>query len=249
VTEILLALDIDGVIRDVSPSYRRALADTVEHYTLGAFRPTNLDIDTLKGEGIWNNDWEGAQELIYRYFEKTGIGRTSRPLSYAELVEFFQARYFGSYIHDERLLVDRNFFETWDHLGIGWGFVSGAERPSAEIVLCQRLGLINPPLVAMGEAADKPNPEGLFKLLRQFPTVSQVIYAGDTVADMLMVNRAAALDPARQYFGLGILPPHNQSAAYQAQLQQAGAKVTLRALCELTPERLGVMLASTPPDK
>jgi HAD superfamily phosphatase len=85
--------------------------------------------------------------------------------------------------------------------------------------------------------------------LRQFPTVSQVIYAGDTVADMLMVRRAAALDPARQYFGLGILPPHNQSAAYQAQLQQAGAKVTLTGLRELTPERLVAMLAPSPPDK
>ena len=58
--------DIDGVIRDVSGSYRRALADTVEFFTKSAYRPTSEEIDELKAEGIWNNDWEASQELIAR---------------------------------------------------------------------------------------------------------------------------------------------------------------------------------------
>jgi len=32
--------------------YRRALADTVEHFTAGVYRPTQTDIDQLKSEGI-----------------------------------------------------------------------------------------------------------------------------------------------------------------------------------------------------
>ena len=67
--------DIDGVIRDVTKSYRRALADTVAQFTQNAYRPTMDDIDTLKSEGIWNNDWEGSQEFIYRYWESQGKNR------------------------------------------------------------------------------------------------------------------------------------------------------------------------------
>jgi len=231
----LLALDIDGVIRDVSGSYLKALADTVEHYTEGRYRPTLPEIDTLKGEGIWNNDWEAAQELIRR-FDPTV------PVYYPTLVEFFQARYlgenFGGYIREEPLLVDRAFFDQWDAAGIAWGFVSGASRTSAEFVLCQRLGLMAPPLIAMGEAPDKPNPGGLFKLVAQFPGVTQVVYAGDTVADVLTGVQAQAQDPSRTYRAVGILPPHNQSDLYRAELHQAGAHGILTNLAQLTPQQV-----------
>ena len=73
----IAVFDIDGVVRDVSGSYRRAIADTVEQFTAGAYRPTPDDIDLLKSEGIWNNDWEGSQELVYRYFERQGPGAIS----------------------------------------------------------------------------------------------------------------------------------------------------------------------------
>ena len=57
----IVVFDIDGVVRDVGNSYRRALADTVEQFTEGAFRPSQADIDRLKAEGIWNNDWEASR--------------------------------------------------------------------------------------------------------------------------------------------------------------------------------------------
>ncbi|MBE9130170.1 MULTISPECIES: TIGR01548 family HAD-type hydrolase [unclassified Coleofasciculus] len=65
----VVVFDIDGVVRDVSGSYRRAIADTVEHFTDGAYRPSLADIDQLKSEGVWNNDWEASRELVYRHFE------------------------------------------------------------------------------------------------------------------------------------------------------------------------------------
>ncbi|WP_390883097.1 HAD family hydrolase [Kovacikia minuta] len=75
----IVVFDIDGVVRDVGGSYRRALADTVEHFTNGAYRPAQVEIDQLKSEGIWNNDWEASQELIYRYFERQGQPRPTSP--------------------------------------------------------------------------------------------------------------------------------------------------------------------------
>ncbi|MFM6757157.1 MAG: TIGR01548 family HAD-type hydrolase, partial [Dolichospermum sp.] len=74
-TKTIVIFDIDGVIRDVSGSYRRALSDTVEYFTEQAYRPTAIDIDHLKSEGIWNNDWEASQELIYRHFVSQGQQR------------------------------------------------------------------------------------------------------------------------------------------------------------------------------
>jgi HAD superfamily phosphatase len=115
----IVVFDIDGVVRDVGGSYRRALADTVEHLTSGAYRPSPVEIDDLKTEGIWNNDWEASQELVYRYFEKqplhtggatsaSGIapavesivwhdrtGRGGINIHYEKLVRFFQSRYRG----------------------------------------------------------------------------------------------------------------------------------------------------------
>ena len=60
----ILLFDIDGVIRDVAGSYRRALQETVAHYS--GWRPDASDIDRLKAEGSWNNDWDASLELLRR---------------------------------------------------------------------------------------------------------------------------------------------------------------------------------------
>jgi HAD superfamily phosphatase len=170
----IAVFDIDGVIRDVGGSYRRALADTVEHFTQGAYRPTPQDIDALKAEGIWNNDWEGSQELIYRHFETQGQARTDLTLDFDALVDFFQRRYRGpvladpnqwtGYISQEPLLVEGDYFQTLQTAQVAWGFFSGATRGSAQYVLERRVGLIKPILVAMEDAPGKPDPTGLFQV-------------------------------------------------------------------------------------
>ena len=42
----MVLFDIDGVIRDVSGSYRRALVETVHHYS--GWRPEPACVDALK---------------------------------------------------------------------------------------------------------------------------------------------------------------------------------------------------------
>lgn len=232
----LVIFDIDGVIRDVSGSYRRALADTVEYLTVGAFRPSQTEIDQLKAEGIWNNDWEGSQELVYRYFEAhqvdeeiaaktdrtvtpnpTGRGRIT--VDYEKLVAFFQSRYRGTdpvywngYICQEPLLLEPEYLALLTETGIGWGFFSGATRGSATYVLENRLGLKDPVLVAMEDAPGKPDPTGLFSAVGQLPRSpdTPVFYVGDTVADMYTVQRARDQQPERQWIAVGVLPPHVQ---------------------------------------
>ncbi|MFB2975666.1 TIGR01548 family HAD-type hydrolase [Microseira sp. BLCC-F43] len=305
----IVVFDIDGVVRDVGGSYRRAIADTVEHFTNNAFRPTVEDLDRLKSEGIWNNDWEASQELVYRYFEAQGRQRTQISLNYDTMVDFFQSRYRGAnwdgYICSEPLLLQPSYLEQLTNAGIRWGFFSGAPRDEAIYVL-SRLGLNSPVLVAMEDAPGKPDPTGLFATVRQLeegtsvigvaqsrddscgvgilpapviqptgetpmpqvpatgetpmPQVQEtpmpqqdqnhpvnmqcpVVYVGDTVADMYVVEKARNLQDNRTWIAVGILPPHVleiplRRDAYTATLQQAGAAIVLGNVQELTPARI-----------
>lgn len=254
--------DIDGVVRDVGGSYRRALADTVEHFTDGGFRPSQVDIDQLKSEGIWNNDWEASQEFVYRYFEAQGQSRTQLRLDYDTLVAFFQSRYRGpdpknwtGYICQEPLLLQPSYLEQLTTAGIPWGFFSGATRGSATYVLEGRLGLQSPVLVAMEDAPGKPDPTGLLVTVHQLESLhtaealTPVIYVGDTVADMYTVEKARILQPQRFWLGVGILPPHVQETperqeAYAVALKEAGAAVVLSNVQQLTPAQIQQILTS-----
>ncbi|MHC5938533.1 TIGR01548 family HAD-type hydrolase [Nostoc sp.] len=255
----IVVFDIDGVVRDVSGSYRRAIADTVEYFTTQAYRPTPLDIDQLKSEGVWNNDWEASQELIYRYFQTQGQTREQLQLDYDVIVAFFQSRYRGSdpnnftgYICNEPLLLQPSYLEQLTQAGIAWGFFSGATRASANYVLQKRLGLESPVLIAMEDAPGKPDPTGLFATVRllenNFDKISIIVYVGDTVADMYTVEKARDLNPDRTWIGVGVLPPHVQETAarrdaYSETLQKAGAAVVLNNVQELTPRQIQKLMS------
>ncbi|MER3433461.1 MAG: TIGR01548 family HAD-type hydrolase [Leptolyngbya sp. ERB_1_1] len=252
----VVVFDIDGVVRDVSGSYRRALADTVEHFTGGQYRPSSQEIDVLKGEGIWNNDWEASQELIYRYFETQGQARSQSTLAYSTIVQFFQSRYRGAdpvnwtgYICQEPLLLGAAYLEELTQSGIQWGFFSGATQGSARYVLEKRLGLQDPVLIAMEDAPGKPDPTGLFLTLERLGDKGHpVIYVGDTVADMYTILQAKKIQPERSWIGVGVLPPHVQEtearkSAYGETLRQAGAVIVLENVQELKPELVNQLVA------
>ncbi len=252
----IVIFDIDGVIRDVGGSYRRALADTVAEFTNGGHRPTAVEIDKLKSEGIWNNDWEGSQELIYRYFESQGQNRSTVILDYGRIVAYFQHKYRGTdpvnwngYICDEPLLVTPEYFASLTAANIPWGFFSGATRGSASYVLERRLGLTAPILVAMEDAPGKPDPQGLSIAVEKLRSLHEqihslpIVYVGDTVADMHTVVKARINQPHRQFTAVGVLPPHiygdvNRVQEYTTSLYQAGAQIVLNNVMELTPNLL-----------
>ncbi|MBS0015308.1 MAG: TIGR01548 family HAD-type hydrolase [Arthrospira sp. SH-MAG29] len=246
----IVIFDIDGVIRDVGGSYRRAIADTVELFTK-SYRPTVSDIDRLKSEGVWNNDWEASGELIYRYFESQGQHRDAINLDYGQIVAFFQSCYQGpdpdnwtGYICGEPLLCTPEYFQELTDNAIAWGFFSGAMRDEALYVLQGKLNLPNIPLIAMEDAPGKPDPTGLLAVVGQLEppeSPKPVIYVGDTVADMYTVTKAQQQDSTRTWVGVGVLPPHIQQttesiASYTQTLKKAGATQVVHGVQQLTPE-------------
>ena len=248
----VLLFDIDGVIRDVAGSYRRALQSTVEYYS--NWRPDPGCIDSLKAEGCWNNDWDASLELLRRH-QAQQAPEQALPTRH-ELVTVFSRFYFGSdpeanpnlwdgFICDEPLLVSQDFFHELSRHGLAWGFVSGAEPPSARFLLSTRLGLDNPPLIAMGEAPDKPDPTGFLRLAaallnQPFSADAPVVaYLGDTVADVHTVVQARALWPQQRFVSLAVVPPHLQAPdqqqarmSYEEGLRNAGADRILRTTNE-----------------
>ncbi len=256
----VLLFDIDGVIRDVTCSYRLAIQETVAHFT--NWHPTIQDIDHLKTEGCWNNDWDASTELIRRYIF-TNRASIQQP-DIQEVIRVFSDFYFGGdpdgdpsewkgFIHNEPLLVDHAFFSQLTLKGFAWGFVSGAESPSAKFVIERRLGLKRPPLISMGEAPDKPNPEGLIKVATQLAGKSlglglpPVAYLGDTVADVITVKKARENIPDQKFVSLAIAPPHlhgidhiSSRKQYEDLLKSAGADRVLNEINDLIKHELNL---------
>ena len=251
----IAVFDIDGVVRDVSGSYRRAIADTVEHYTNGQYRPTVEDIDLLKSEGIWNNDWKASEVMVHRYFEQKG--KPKPKASYEEIVDYFQRQYRGpdtedpeqwtGYIANEPLLMDEEYLRSLSQSGIPYAFFSGATQGSANFILQRRIGLSDPILIAMEDAPSKPDPTGLMMSVQRIEAKQPearglpVLYAGDTAADMKTITAAQMQFPERRWLAIGILPPHAQQDAdyqtrYAEKLRAAGAIAVLENVQMLDAE-------------
>ena len=249
----IFLFDIDGVIRDVTSSYRLAIQKTVHHFT--SFTPSIEIIDELKEEGCWNNDWDASLELIKRQ-RINELSSEDLPEKKV-LIGVFNDFYFGGnpegnpkewkgFIKNEPLLVKKDLFQALTLEGYKWGFVSGAEYTSAIYVLEERLGLSNPPLIAMGDAPEKPNPQGLIKLAKKLANRElgegnpPITYLGDTVADVLTIKNAKTSIPSQSFKSMAIAPPHlhknnniKMRLNYEKKLREVGADIIISSMSEI----------------
>ena len=249
----VILFDIDGVIRSVENSYRLSLKKTV--YQFCGWEPSYQDIDNAKNEGIWNNDWDLSLELIKRNI-KSKNSQLKAPQR-KDIVRCFENFYFGEspkkdseawsgFIKNEELLVEKEFFTLLSANRISWGFVSGAESASAKFVLEKRLLLDSPPLIAMGDAPDKPDPQGFLYLASKLCKDNlghkniPIAYVGDTIADIKLVNNAKKRIPSQIFISIGVAPPHlhlesriKERNLYESKLKEAGADLILNTVNEL----------------
>ena len=249
----LILFDIDGVIRSVENSYRLSLKKTV--WKFSGWEPNFIDIDSAKNEGIWNNDWDLSLELIKRRIKKENLNLEIP--SREHIVKCFEDFYFGGnpnkdskywsgFITNEKLLVNKKFFDLLEKNGIIWGFVSGAESASAKFVLEKRLGLKSPPLISMGDAPDKPDPRGFIDLSKKLigdklgASNIPIAYVGDTIADINTVVNARKAIPSQKFISIGIAPPHlhlksrlKERNSYEKNLKNAGADLILNNINDL----------------
>src|SRR5579863_2594120 len=90
----MLVFDMDGVLVDVTESYRETVVETVAHFTGRAI--SSDSIQAYKNQGGWNNDWMLSQKIC----RDLGV-----ELPYATVVEYFNYLFLDQgMIHRERWL-------------------------------------------------------------------------------------------------------------------------------------------------
>jgi phosphoglycolate phosphatase-like HAD superfamily hydrolase len=163
---------MDGVLVDVTESYRETIVRTVEHFTGKTF--SRDSIQEYKNQGGWNNDWLLSQKIC----RDLGVD-----LPYATVVEYFTYLFLDQgMIHRERWLARDGLFER---LGERFelAIFTGRTTEEAEITL-QREGVRDRFLLVTADdiQCEKPAPEGLLKIAGLRPE-KKLLYIGDTVDD------------------------------------------------------------------
>lgn len=203
-----LVFDLDGVLVDVSASFRACIGRTLE--ALGGRPAADAEIVSLKLAGGFNNDWDVTRALLRRQ---------GMAVSREHVMEVFSQIYRGApgegvfgpegLIHRERWLLPPRELEALAgryRLGI----FTGRPRSDAEFTL-RRFAVAGAfaAIIALEDAPAKPDPEGLHRLAAR-------IYVGDTVDDACC---AAAAGVAF----IGICPP---ASSLERRFRELGAQFT-----------------------
>lgn len=213
--------DIDGVLVDVSRSYRRAIKLTAEHFT--GRTVTYRQIQEIKERGRANNDWVLTKRLI----DSLG-GRANME----QVVARFQRIYLGTrrmpgLIGSEKWLLKKGILESLAKR-FKLGIVTGRPRYEAELAL-KTWGVSDCflSLVAMEdtEGRMKPNPYPLRKAMKELHA-TKCIYVGDTVDDIDASISAGCIP-------IGVVPAGMKNFASDEILGRRGAKEVLRSVNEL----------------
>ena len=172
----LLIFDMDGVLTDVSNSYREAVVLCVQHFT--GQRVSRELIQEYKNQGGWNNDWDLSQQIA----ADLGV-----PVPHSTIVAKFNEFFLGD---NGNGLITR---ETWfpepgllerlaDRYQIG--LFTGRLKYEADISLNRFAPSMtfDPMICAEHVARAKPSPEGLHTISARFPG-HRLLYVGDTIDD------------------------------------------------------------------
>ncbi len=169
----LIVFDMDGVLVDVSDSYRETVVRTVEHFT--GRRITRERIQEYKNAGGWNNDWALSQKIC----ADLGV-----EIEYGTVVEYFNDLFLNQgLIHRERWLPRNGFFENLcAHSDLA--IFTGRTQAEVDVTLdredcAHRFCAI---VAADDVENEKPHPEGLLKIAARHPG-KELLYIGDTVDD------------------------------------------------------------------
>lgn len=221
----LLLFDMDGVLFDVSGSYRACIIRTAKSFGL------DLDTETIqaaKDRGNANDDWV----LTWRLLLQAGIECTL-----AQITERFEYYYQDSpstpgLWRQEIPLVDRNLLEQLGRK-IPLGVVTGRPRVDAERSLAKHdIADCFEVLVCREDAPLKPCPDPIaLAMKRARDKHVRAWYVGDTPDDIVAARSCGVLP-------IGHAPPHCDLDAVMGALFRAGASrvlFSLNPLLELLP--------------
>ncbi len=219
-----LLFDMDGVLVDVSRSFRSVIREVVG--ALGGGPVGSADIQALKQEGGFNDDIKLSGELLRRRGVQVELERVRR---------LFDELYQGSADRpgawrEEMWLLPADVLVRLSR-GRRLGVVTGRTRDEVEIVR----GLDGQALDAfecvitqddLPEGRGKPRPDGILAALEALGA-SRGAYVGDAVDDM-RAARAAGLR------AIGVIPPGaGAGKTLEGLMREAGADTVLGSIRDL----------------
>jgi HAD superfamily phosphatase len=172
----VLVFDMDGVLVDVSASYRAAIIETIRHFTGVTATPDS--VQEWKNRGGYNNDWV----LCHHYCRELGV-----ELAYDKVVDYFNEVFFG---RNNDGLIAREQWVPRDGLlerlrqRYRLAIFTGRNRRELEATLER---FVREPLFDVIITSDdidrgKPEPDGLIEIRRR--TGEEIAaFLGDTVDD------------------------------------------------------------------
>src|ERR1051325_422884 len=167
---------MDGVLAEVTESYREAIVQTVEHFT-GKRIERDL-IQEYKNAGGWNNDWALSQKIA----ADLGVD-----IPYKTVVDYFNQIFIGNngdgLIRRESWLPAPGFLERLRER-YGLAIFTGRLRYELDYTL-ERFAKdihFDPVICAEHVANANPAPDGLLAIQRMKPG-RELWYIGDTVDD------------------------------------------------------------------
>src|SRR5471030_464340 len=164
----LLVFDMDGVLVDVTESYRETIARTVEHFTGVAV--TRAQIQDLKNQGGWNDDWKLSHHMVASagvdvpfdhvkdYFQSIFLGDAVAPAVSVAPAILSPVGSSGLILH-EQWVAHPGMLENLNQ-NFRFAVFTGRPRPEADLTLRRFAGgLVFHPLIAMGDVTHpKPAP-------------------------------------------------------------------------------------------
>jgi HAD superfamily hydrolase (TIGR01548 family) len=218
--EGVIVFDMDGVLVDVSQSYRETVRAAVRSF--GGPDVSHERIQDYKNSGGWNNDWALTQKIL----ADSGID-----VPYEDVVKEFNRIFFGEnndgLINRERWMVAPGLLERLaDRYAIC--IFTGRLQFEAKITLDRFCPQVKWSAIVADDtvAKSKPAPDGLLAIMAAHPSLP-VTYIGDTIDDA-----RSALGAKVRFVGIA---HHNQPkrAELVAILQQHGAVAVLENVNEL----------------
>ena len=170
-TKPLLVFDMDGVLVDVTESYRETIIQTVRHFT--GITLTNEQIQDVKNQGGFNDDWILSHHLVTQ---------AGHDVPFETVKEHFQKLFLGN--GDESLILREQWVArpgTLEKLAEQFRFAvfTGRPRSEAQLTLDRfAVGFTFDPIIGMYEVTNqKPAPDGLLAM------DDTAFYVGDSVDD------------------------------------------------------------------